>query len=56
MKAPEIADRFQRSVDRFGDLRVRVLKLRALCERSGVSLDEVLTLLPADLRDQVRQA
>jgi hypothetical protein len=54
MKADEIAERFQRSLERFGNLRVRVLKLRALCERSGVSLDEVLPLLPTDLQEQIK--
>jgi hypothetical protein len=54
MKAPEIADRFQRSLERFGDLRVRVLKLRALCERSGVRIEEVLALLPEDLQTQIQ--
>jgi hypothetical protein len=56
MKAPEIADRFQRSLEKFGELRVRVLKLRALCERSGVSIEEVLPLLPADLQERIRQS
>ncbi len=55
MKADEIAERFQRSLDRFGNLRIRVLKLRALCERSGVRLEEVLTLLPEDLQAQMRE-
>ncbi len=54
MKAPEIADRFQRSLDKFGNLRVRVLKLTALCERSGVALEEVLPLLPLDLQEQIK--
>jgi hypothetical protein len=53
MKAPEIADRFQRSLDKYGDLRIRILKLRALCDRSGVRIEEVLPLLPPDLQDQI---
>ncbi len=56
MKAPEIADRFQRSLLKFGDLRVRLLKVRALCERSGVSFDEVLALLPAELQRRITDA
>ncbi len=55
MRASEIADRFQRSLDKFGNLRVRVLKLRAMCDRSGVALDDVLPLLPPDVQAQIRQ-
>jgi hypothetical protein len=54
MKADEIAERFQRSLEKFGNLRVRVLKLRALCDRSGVSLEEVLVLLPDDLQKSIQ--
>ncbi len=54
MKAPEIAERFTRSLERFGDLRVRVLKLRALCERSGVRVEEVLPLLDAAVQAQIQ--
>jgi hypothetical protein len=54
MTAPEIADRFQRSLEKYGDLRVRVLKLRALCQRSGVPLEAVLPLLPEDLQAQIQ--
>jgi hypothetical protein len=56
MKAPEIAERFQRSLDRFGNLRIRVLKLRALCDRSGVRYEEVVTLLPDDLQRRLTDA
>ena len=54
MKAPEIADRFLRSLEKYGDLRIRLLKVRALCDRMGVSFEaEVLPLLPPDLQDQI---
>ncbi len=56
MRAPEIAERFQRSLYKFGDLRIRVLKLRALCERSGVRVEEVLALLPEELQRRVQDA
>jgi hypothetical protein len=56
MKAPEIADRFQRSLYKFGDLRIRVLKLRALCERSGVHVEEVISLLPDELQRRIADA
>jgi len=56
MRAPEIADRFQRSLDKFGELRIRVLKLRALCERSGVRIEEVLALLPDELQRRIADA
>jgi hypothetical protein len=33
---------------------MRLLKVRALCERSGVSFEEVLPLLSADLQEQIK--
>jgi hypothetical protein len=52
----EIAARFERSVERFGNMRVRILKLRAICERSGVAVEDVLAHLPVDMQKQIRQA
>jgi hypothetical protein len=56
MKDIEIAARFARSLERFGNLRVRVLKLRALCERSGVAVEDVLAHLPLDVQERIRQS
>jgi len=54
MKAEEIAGRFTRSLEKFGDLRVRVLKLNALCNRSGVEVSTVVRLLPEDVQARIR--
>jgi hypothetical protein len=55
MTAAEIADRLVRRED-LGITHLRVLKLRALCERMGVPLADVLTYLTPEQRQAVQDA
>jgi HD-like signal output (HDOD) protein len=55
MKAPEIAAALTRRTD-LPITPTRVKKLRACCERFGVDLGEVLTLVSAEMRAQIEAA